>query len=86
MQISDVMLCVYIVFTGKDASCGLGKSSLKKEDAHADYSGLDETETKTLNDWYTYFSKRYNIVGKVTPDTTSVPEPSAAGPEANPSL
>jgi len=61
----------YHVFAGKDASCGLGKSSLKAEDAHSDYSQLNETETKTLNDWFTFFSKRYNIVGKVTEETSA---------------
>ncbi|EPS36226.1 hypothetical protein H072_10338 [Dactylellina haptotyla CBS 200.50] len=55
----------YHVFTGKDASAGLGKSSLKPEDAHSDFSGLNESEMETLNNWYTFFSKRYNIVGKV---------------------
>lgn len=53
------------VFAGKDASRGLGKSSLKPEDAVSDYSTLTEEELGVLNDWYTYFSKRYNIVGKV---------------------
>lgn len=53
------------VFAGKDASRGLGKSSLKPEDAVSDYSTLTEEEMGVLNDWFTYFSKRYNIVGKV---------------------
>lgn len=26
---------------------------------------LDEKEKQTLDEWYTFFSKRYNIVGKV---------------------
>jgi hypothetical protein len=53
------------IFAGKDASRGLGKSSLKPEDAVSDYSTLTDEEKGVLNDWYTYFSKRYNIVGKV---------------------
>lgn len=53
------------VFAGKDASRGLGKSSLKPEDAVSDWSTLTDEEKGVLNDWYTYFSKRYNIVGKV---------------------
>lgn len=56
----------YHVFAGKDGSRGLGKSSLKAEDAVADFSTLDDKEKGVLDDWFTYFSKRYNIVGKVT--------------------
>ncbi|KAM6501715.1 cytochrome b5 [Amanita muscaria] len=55
----------YNVFAGKDGSKGLGMSSLKPEDAVADYSQLDEKDRKTLDDWYDFFSKRYNIVGRV---------------------
>ncbi|KAF9227170.1 cytochrome b5 [Gyrodon lividus] len=56
----------YNTFSGKDGSKGLGKSSLKVEDAIADYSTLPENEMKVLDDWHTFFSKRYNIVGRVT--------------------
>ncbi|BGP56212.1 hypothetical protein JCM8202_002103 [Rhodotorula sphaerocarpa] len=55
----------YHVFVGKDASRGLGKSSLKPEDAVSDYSSLNEEEMKVLDDWEKYFQKRYNIVGRV---------------------
>lgn len=55
----------YNLFAGKDASKALGMSSLKEEDAVSDYSGLSEADTKTLNDWHSFFSKRYNIVGRV---------------------
>ncbi|CAI2180543.1 17684_t:CDS:2 [Funneliformis geosporum] len=55
----------YHVFAGKDASKGLGMSSLNLEDAVADYSTLDESQLKVLDDWYDRFSKQYNIVGKV---------------------
>ncbi|CAD6579545.1 MAG: hypothetical protein CYPHOPRED_000906 [Cyphobasidiales sp. Tagirdzhanova-0007] len=55
----------YHIFAGKDASRALGKSSLKPEDAVSDYTTLTPEETTVLNDWYTYFSKRYNVVGKV---------------------
>ncbi|KAF9208638.1 hypothetical protein BGZ49_008206 [Haplosporangium sp. Z 27] len=54
----------YHCFAGKDASKALGKSSLKVEDCVADYSELNETERKTLDDWYVFFEKRYAIVGK----------------------
>jgi hypothetical protein len=46
----------YNVFAGKDGSKGLGMSSLKPEDAVADYSQLDEKDRKTLDDWYDFFS------------------------------
>ena len=45
----------YNVFAGKDGSKGLGMSSLKPQDAVADYSGLDEKEMKTLDEWYDFF-------------------------------
>ncbi|CAO3573808.1 unnamed protein product [Mortierella alpina] len=54
----------YHCFAGKDASKALGKSSLKPEDCIADYSGLDEKEMKTLDDWVVFFEKRYPVVGK----------------------
>ncbi|CCA72162.1 related to cytochrome b5-Laccaria bicolor [Serendipita indica DSM 11827] len=55
----------YNVFAGKDASKGLGLSSVKPEDAVPDYSGLDEQGMTTLNGWYDFFQKRYNIMGTV---------------------
>ncbi|KAF8333458.1 cytochrome b5-like heme/steroid binding domain-containing protein [Cantharellus anzutake] len=55
----------YHIFAGKDGSRGLGKSSLKPEDAVSDWSTLEDSEIKVLNQWYDFFSKRYNIVGKV---------------------
>lgn len=58
----------YHVFAGKDASRGLGKSSLKEEDTSADYSDLNEAELQTLDKWFNFFSKKYNIVGKVVQD------------------
>jgi membrane-associated progesterone receptor component len=55
----------YHVFAGKDASKALGMGSLNLEDAVADYSTLDDSKLKVLNDWFEYYRKRYNIVGKV---------------------
>lgn len=59
----------YHVFVGRDASRALGKSSLKPEDTDVnvswDYSELNEKEMKVLNDWYTFFSNRYSVMGKV---------------------
>ncbi|PAV18459.1 cytochrome b5 [Pyrrhoderma noxium] len=56
----------YNIFAGKDGSRGLGMSSLKTEDAVPDYSVLPDNEMKVLNDWHAFFSKRYNIVGRVS--------------------
>ncbi|PWN23856.1 cytochrome b5 [Microstroma glucosiphilum] len=55
----------YHIFAGKDGSKGLGLSSLKPEDAIADYSELDEKHLKVLDDWVAYYTKRYNIVGRL---------------------
>ncbi|THH23210.1 hypothetical protein EUX98_g7973 [Antrodiella citrinella] len=55
----------YNLFAGKDASKALGKSSLKEEDASPDYTSLDASERKVLDDWYAFFAKRYNVVGRV---------------------
>lgn len=61
----------YNVFAGKDASCGLGEegiclaltpgmSSLDPKDAHADFSNLNDTQKKTLDDWSSFFAKVSN--------------------------
>ncbi|THH07147.1 hypothetical protein EW145_g3589 [Phellinidium pouzarii] len=63
----------YNIFAGKDGSKGLGMSSLKEEDAVPDYSDLSESDMKVLNDWHGFFSKRYNIVGRVV-DLPGAPE------------
>lgn len=55
----------YSVFAGKDASRGLGMSSLNPEDAVSDYSTLNDAQRKVLDDWAEYYKKRYNIVGRV---------------------
>jgi len=54
-----------IVFAGHDASRALGKTSTKAEDVSPDWQDLPDSEKNTLNDWFTFFSKRYNIVGVV---------------------
>lgn len=41
----------YSVFAGKDGSRGLGMSSLKPDDAVADYSTLTDAQRKVLDDW-----------------------------------
>ncbi|KAI9376505.1 cytochrome b5-like heme/steroid binding domain-containing protein [Aspergillus egyptiacus] len=55
----------YKVFAGKDASRALACSSLKPEMCKPEWYDLEEKDKKTLDDWFTFFSKRYNIVGKV---------------------
>ncbi|KAI5303447.1 hypothetical protein KEM56_007537 [Ascosphaera pollenicola] len=55
----------YHLFAGKDASRGLALSSLKPEDARAEWYDLSDSQKKVLEDWFTFFKKRYNIVGKV---------------------
>ncbi|KAK0741074.1 cytochrome b5-like heme/steroid binding domain-containing protein [Schizothecium vesticola] len=55
----------YHVFAGKDASGALAKTSTKAEDVTSEWKHLDDKEKGVLNDWVTFFSKRYNVVGKV---------------------
>ena len=54
-----------IVFAGKDGSRALARSSLKLEDCSPEYEDLDDKEKKVLDDWFAFFRKRYNIVGRV---------------------
>lgn len=46
----------YSIFAGKDGSKGLGMSSLKPEHAIADYSELNDSDRKVLDDWHGFFS------------------------------
>ena len=55
----------FTVFAGKDASRALAMSSVKPEDCRPDWEDLPDKEKTVLNEWMTFFSKRYNIVGKV---------------------
>ncbi|KAK5946626.1 hypothetical protein PMZ80_000769 [Knufia obscura] len=55
----------YAVFAGKDPSRALASSSLKKEECVPEWYDLEEEKKTVLNDWFKFFSKRYNIVGKV---------------------
>ena len=54
-----------VVFAGKDASRALAQSSLKVEDVRPEWQDLPEKEKTVLEEWYTFFSKRYNIIGEV---------------------
>jgi membrane-associated progesterone receptor component len=53
------------VFAGHDASRALAKTSTKAEDVAPEWADLPDGEKKVLEDWFTFFSKRYNIVGVV---------------------
>ncbi|KAI9828593.1 MAG: hypothetical protein M1826_005975 [Phylliscum demangeonii] len=55
----------YHVFAGKDASRALAMSSVKPEDVRPDWADLGAKEKGVLEEWFNFFSKRYNIVGKV---------------------
>lgn len=61
----QLSLTVTTVFAGNDASRALGKTSTKQEDVSANWQDLDDKEKGTLDDWVTFFSKRYNVVGVV---------------------
>ncbi|KAI8950648.1 cytochrome b5 [Xylaria longipes] len=53
------------VFAGKDASRALAKTSTKPEDVQPEWRDLDDEKKGVLNDWITFFSNRYNVVGLV---------------------
>ncbi|KAI9228303.1 MAG: cytochrome b5 [Piptocephalis tieghemiana] len=55
----------YHLFVGKDSSRALGKSSLKAEDCTDDCSDFTPEQQETLDKWFAFFQKRYNIVGKI---------------------
>lgn len=55
----------YHVFAGKDPSRALAQSSLKPEDCRPDWYDLPDQSKTVLSEWFTFFSKRYNIVGKI---------------------
>lgn len=59
------------VFAGKDPSRALAMSSLKPEDCVPEWDDLDDKYKTVLDEWYAFFSKRYNIVGKVSPSNNS---------------
>jgi len=62
----------YHVFAGKDPSRALAQSSLKPEDCRPDYEDLPDKEKQVLTDWFTFYSKRYNIVGKLVKDSSNL--------------
>lgn len=54
------------VFAGKDPSRALATSSLKPDDCVPEWDDLDDKHKTVLDEWFTFFSKRYNVVGKVS--------------------
>ena len=68
---TQITLTIPKVFAGKEPNRALGLSSLKEKDCVADYESLSEKEQGVLNDWYTFFSKRYNIIGQLADDSGS---------------
>ncbi|KAJ7032183.1 cytochrome b5 [Mycena alexandri] len=76
----------YNIFAGKDGSKGLGMSSLKEEDAVPDYRELNEGNRKVLDDWHAFFTKRYNIVGRVSDHPVSDVKEEDASADASPNL
>nr|POE54941.1 putative steroid-binding protein 3 [Quercus suber] len=82
----------YQVFAGKDASRALAQSSLKAEECRPEWEDLSDDHKKVLNDWYTFFSKRYNIKGKsklrvaLHNDHSTPPHPSTPHLAAQPCL
>ena len=67
-----------IVFAGKDPSRALAKSSLKPEDCVPEWSDLTDENKTVLSEWMTFFSKRYNIVGKIQ-GATNLDRPGTSG-------
>ncbi|OCK78041.1 putative progesterone binding protein [Lepidopterella palustris CBS 459.81] len=55
----------YHVFAGKEPNRALAQSSLKPADCVPEWEDLSDKEKGVLADWYTFFSKRYNIVGQI---------------------
>ena len=66
--LADDTMCLLTgtpVFVGKDASRALAKTSTDRADVKPEWQDLGDKEKGTLNDWVTFFSKRYNVVGIV---------------------
>ncbi|KAJ3132741.1 hypothetical protein HK100_005008 [Physocladia obscura] len=57
----------YSVFAGKDASRALGMSSVKPADCVPDYSSLNAEQIGTLDQWVSFYQKKYDIIGSVKP-------------------
>jgi membrane-associated progesterone receptor component len=60
------------VFAGKEPNRALASTSTKAEDCVPQWEDLDDEKKGVLNDWYTFFSKRYNVVGKLVKDSSNL--------------
>ncbi|TVY86470.1 putative steroid-binding protein, partial [Lachnellula willkommii] len=56
-------------YHGHDASRALALTSTKAEDVKPEWQDLADDKKKVLDDWMTFFSKRYNVVGLVEGST-----------------
>ena len=73
IRVSETLCWLILtVFAGKDASRALAQSSLKKEECRPEWEDLKPEHKKVLDDWFTFFSKRYNIKGKVVTGNSSL--------------
>lgn len=72
-HLSTLLIYSTTVFSGHDASRALAKTSTEAADVSPEWFDLSDKEKGVLNDWYTFFSKRYNIVGKVAGATNVDP-------------
>lgn len=52
-------------------------SSLKAEDCLPEWHDLEDMYKTVLDEWVRFFSKRYNVVGRVIPQSTVEKEPDA---------
>jgi membrane-associated progesterone receptor component len=58
----------YHVFAGKNASCGLAKSSVSPDDVTGDLGQLSAHERDTLAQWHAKYTSKYPIVGYLIED------------------
>lgn len=65
----QALMGVKTVFAGHDASRALALTSTKAEDVKPEWQDLEDDKKKVLDDWMTFFSKRYNVVGLVEGST-----------------
>ncbi|MBW0464372.1 hypothetical protein O181_004087 [Austropuccinia psidii MF-1] len=65
----------YHIFARRDGSKGLGKSSLKPEDATSDYSSLDENESKVLANWVSFADITTTSTQTQFPSKKTIPKP-----------